>query len=240
VDVPEVSAAARQLEAITSVRERLEQLQDAELIVLAAPVPQITTLLEAAAGAGLRGTITDVGSTKRQIMAAARGGPSRFVGGHPVAGSAQSGVTSARPDLFERREWLVVPGDADEAAVQVVEALARALGATPRRLDAETHDRLMAYVSHLPQILATALMTTAGNAVGPEGLAAAGPGFADMTRLASSPADLWRGILASNADFVAEAVTALVASLPGTSAAFEDAAQIEVMFRAAGQWTART
>jgi prephenate dehydrogenase len=240
IDVPEVSAAARRLEAITGERERLEDLQDADLVVLAAPVPQIATLLEAARRAGLRGTITDVGSTKRQIMAAAARGPVSFVGGHPVAGSAQRGVAHARADLFEQREWLVVPGRADEGAVQRVEALARGLGARPRRLDADTHDRLMAYVSHLPQILATALMTTAGHAVGAEGLAAAGPGFADMTRLASSPAELWRGIIASNADFIAEALLALVASLPASASACEDAGRVEALFRAANEWAART
>jgi len=240
VDEPEVLSAARRLGAVNGVRERLEELQDADLIVLATPVPQIATLLEAAAGADLRGTISDVGSTKRQIMAAAHGVRGRFVGGHPVAGSAQSGVAFARPDLFDRREWLIVPGDAAQAAVEGVEALARGLGARPRRLDAVTHDRLMAYVSHLPQILATVLMATAGNAVGQEGLAAAGPGFADMTRLASSPADLWRGILASNADFVAEAVAALKAGLPTTPTALEDIGRIEAMFRAASRWADRT
>ena len=240
VDRPDVSAAARRMEAITGERERLEDLLDADLVVLAAPVPQIATLLAAARRVGLPGTITDVGSTKRQIMAAAAAGPISFVGGHPIAGSALSGVAHARADLFERREWLVVPGRADEAAVQRVEALARGLGARPRRLDADTHDRLMAYVSHLPQILATALMTTAGSAVGAEGLAAAGPGFADMTRLASSSADLWRGILATNADFISEALMAFVASLPASSSACEDAGRIEAMFRAANQWAART
>jgi prephenate dehydrogenase len=238
VDVPEVVATARRLEAITGERQRLDELQDVDVVVLAAPVPQIAALLAAAERAGLRGTVTDVGSTKRHVMAAARG--VSFVGGHPVAGSAQSGIAHARADLFERREWLVVPGTAAEPAVQQVEALALGLGARPRRLDAETHDRLMAYVSHLPQMLATALMTTAGNAVGLEGLAAAGPGFADMTRLASSSGDLWRGILATNADFIAEAIRALMATLPETAAAVEDAGRIDALFRAANQWAART
>ncbi len=72
----------------------------------------------------------------------------------------------------------------------------------------------MAYVSHLPQLLATALMNVAYDAVGDEGLAAAGPAFAEMTRLASSPSDLWQGILMQNADFTAEAVERFIACLP--------------------------
>jgi prephenate dehydrogenase len=238
VDDADVVAAARRIGAISGTAAQLADLRDADLVILAAPVPQIAALLESVARAGLTGTVTDVGSTKRHIMAAARG--VTFVGGHPVAGSAQRGIGHARPDLFERREWLIVPGTAGEPAVQHVEALACALGARPRRVDAETHDRLMAYVSHLPQILATALMTTAANAVGAEGLAAAGPGFADMTRLASSSGELWRGILATNADFIAEAAQALVATLPGSPGAFEDTAGIDALFRAANQWAGRT
>ena len=235
VDSPEVSVAAGRLGAITGQRDRLEQLKDADLVILAVPVPQIATLLEVVGRAELRGTITDVGSTKRRIMAAARDCASSFVGGHPVAGSAQSGIAHAQAGLFEHREWLLVPGHAEEAAVQRVERLALSLGAHPRRLDADAHDRLMAYVSHLPQILATALMTTAGNAVGRDGLAAAGPGFADMTRLASSPAEIWRGILASNADFVAEALSAFIAALP-SAPALDDAVRIDEMFRQANEW----
>ena len=103
---------------------------------------------------------------------------------------------------------------------------------------ADTHDRVMAYVSHLPQLLATALMSTAGRAVGAEGPAAAGPGFGDMTRLASSPADIWRGILASNADYVREAMMALTATLSAGDPA--DAAHVEALFHDAHAWVERS
>jgi prephenate dehydrogenase len=121
-----------------------------------------------------------------------------------------------------------------------VERLAAGLGAAPRRMGADAHDRLMAYVSHLPQLLATVLMSTVGGAVGPEGLASAGPGFADMTRLASSPAEIWRGILSTNGDYVAEALAELVRRLPASEGELADGARVEAIFQEANGWSARS
>ncbi len=240
VDRPDVLEQAERRGAITRARLRLEDLGDAGLVVLAAPVLEITQLLGEAGRARLQGPLTDVGSTKRHIMATADATGLRFVGGHPVAGAASAGLPSARPDLFEGREWLIVPGRAPEEDVRGLERLVRGLGALPRRMDADRHDRLMAYVSHLPQLLATMLMTTAASAVGEQGLAAAGPGFADMTRLASSPFEIWRGILATNADYVAEALGALAATLPLADGKLADPGRLEAMFRGANEWSERT
>ena len=240
MDRPEVVADARRRGAVTDERVRLEDLRDVGLVVLAAPVLEIAELLLVAGRAGLPGLITDVGSTKRHIMATAATSSLRFVGGHPVAGAASAGLPNARPDLFDRREWLVVQGGAAEADAHDLERFVRGLGAVPRRVDADVHDRLMAYVSHLPQLLSTALMATAADAVGKTGLAAAGPGFTDMTRLASSPVEIWRGILATNADYVAEALSALVKALPLADGRLADAARIEAMFRGANEWSVRT
>jgi prephenate dehydrogenase len=225
--------------AVTAARSGLAELGDADLVVIAAPVPAIAPLLDEAVRAGLRGLLTDVGSTKRQVMAAASERPVTFVGGHPIAGAAQAGLAHARADLFERRDWLLVPGNADEAVVGRLEALVTALGATPRRIEADAHDRLMAYVSHLPQLLATTLMTAAGEAVGREGLAAAGPGFADMTRLAASSPDVWRGILATNADYIVEALRAFTAALPADRGSLTEATSVDALFRAAHKWASR-
>jgi len=237
VDLPGVAAAALHRGAISEARATLGELREAELIVLATPVPQIMELLAMAARLHLEAVVTDVGSTKRQIMTAAAGGLT-FVGGHPIAGSAHGGLDHARPDLFEGRPWLLVPDAAPEAVIERLEQLVEGLGATPRRTDAETHDRVMAYVSHLPQLLSNALMTTAGAAVGEEGLGICGPGFADMTRLASSPAEIWRGILATNADYVAEAARVLVAELPSGDGDLADTARIDAIFRRANDWFA--
>ena len=240
VDRPEVSAAAHRLGATTESRASVEELQDVELIVLATPVPEIVRLIGAAAAAKLDAIVTDVGSTKRLVTEAAASAALRFVGGHPIAGSAHGGLTHARPDLFAGREWLLVPGGAPEDDVRRLERLViEGLRAEPRRIDAAAHDRAMAYVSHLPQLVATALMKTAGAAVGPDGLDVAGPGFSDMTRLASSSAEIWRGILASNADFVAEALDAFISALPSTVSALRDPGSIDRLFAEANAWVDR-
>jgi prephenate dehydrogenase len=237
VDRPDITAAARQRAAVDDVRERVVDLPEVDLIVLATPVPRIVELIGELDRAGARALVTDVGSTKRCVAAAAAGTRLRFVGGHPIAGAATAGLTYARADLFLRRQWLFVPGTAPDADLLRLEQMVEGLGARPRRMEPDAHDRLMAYVSHLPQLLATALMTTAGDAVGREGLAAAGPGFSDMTRLASSPADVWQGIVATNADYIAEAIAALVAALPATQGGAIDPRQVEAMFRRANGWT---
>jgi prephenate dehydrogenase len=161
-----------------------------------------------------RGIITDVGSTKRAVMAAAvAAGLRRFIGGHPMAGSEHAGLEHARADLFRGRPWLLVASAATEAD-KAVETFITALGGHPRWLSAENHDRTMAYVSHLPQLLATTLMNVASRQVGEEGVAAGGPAFVEMTRLASSPSALWQGILSENADFTTEALKRFVDALP--------------------------
>jgi prephenate dehydrogenase len=239
VDRPEVSAAARRLGVLSDTRGEIENLRDVEIVILATPVPQIVADIEAADAAGLEATITDVGSTKRVVVGAAKASHLRFVGGHPVAGAAQGGLNNARPDLFDGREWLVVPATGQPADMERVNAMVRGLGAAPRVIDADSHDRVMAYVSHLPQLLASALMTVAGRAVGADGLTAAGQGFADMTRLAASDTDVWRGIFATNADYVAEAVRDMVAALPADAGLLADVDKIDALFHHANRWAAR-
>jgi prephenate dehydrogenase len=238
VDQAAVVDVARDRGVITERGETLSDLRDVDLMILATPVPEIAQLLRRAADEKVRTLVTDVGSTKRRIMAAAKHGAITFVGGHPIAGSARGGLDHARPDLFEGHPWLLVPGDAAEPVVGRLERLVRGLGAIPRRTDAETHDRVMAYVSHLPQLLSSALMTAAGAAIGEPGLALSGRGFADMTRLASSPAEIWRGILATNTDYIAEAVGALIAALPSTTQELADNTRVEDVFRHANEWFA--
>jgi prephenate dehydrogenase len=219
----------------------ITDLLGVDLLVLATPVPDIVAGIHLAARAGPWAAVTDVGSTKRQILAAAESaGLSTFVGGHPIAGAERGGADEARADLFEGRPWVLVPGSAVDASIIArVDALVRGLGGFPRRLDAETHDRVMAYVSHVPQLLASALMLVAGDAVGDAGLAASGRGFADMTRLASSSADVWHGILTSNADFIAEALSAVAAALPATATDLADTARVDRLLAQAGRWRQR-
>ena len=237
VDRPSVAAEARGRAAIDDTRSAVDQLDDVDLIVLATPVPEIVDLIAQAGRSELRAVITDVGSTKRPIVDAAKRTGLTFVGGHPVAGSAHGGLDHARADLFDGHPWLLV--EVTPGVISSVEAFVRGLGALPRRVDAETHDRVMAYVSHLPQLLSSVLMRTAGRAVGEDGLTASGRGFADMTRLAASPPELWRGILSSNADFVLEAIQAFVAALPATVDDFDNADGLEAVLREANRLAQR-
>ncbi len=153
--------------------------------------------------------VTDVGSTKRETMAAARALPDRltFIGGHPLAGAAVGGV-EVGPRGFVRaaaRGFSHRRATRRAAAHAGVSALVEALGARVHLMTPEAHDSLVAYLSHLPQLAASALMHLVGERTGAEGLALAGRGLRDTTRLASSPPDIWRDISASNADNIARA-----------------------------------
>src|SRR5579864_5683144 len=195
VDNKDVLETAMRLHAIDVAADDLVVLAEADVIILAAPVKQnIALLAELDEYVRTPAVITDTGSTKREIAAAARSLPPRFtfVGGHPLAGAARGGLEYARPDLFNGRPWLLTaPNDS-------LTSFIRALGAEPRIIGAAAHDRLLAYLSHLPQLTASALMDVVGEAAGEEGLSLAGRGLADTTRLASSPPGIWRDITGTN------------------------------------------
>lgn len=191
------------------------ELAACELIVLATPVGAMPSYLDAFARSRTSAVVTDMGSTKRTVMAAARAaGLTAFVGGHPMAGGERPGLGLARADLFRDKPWLLVKGSGDADAGRRVESFVRALGAVVHWMDADTHDRTVAFVSHLPQIIAAALMNAADQGVGLGGRDAAGSAFAEMTRLASSPTDMWTGVLEDNLDFVREALAAFLSELP--------------------------
>lgn len=212
VDRPDVVREALRRGVITDSRDDVDALHDCDLVVLAAPVPAIVDLLAHTAAAFDATVVTDVGSTKRRIADAGRRLP-HFAGGHPLAGAERGGLDRARADLFDGRPWVIESGATSDRALAAVERFAAAMGARPVRMGADEHDRVMAYVSHLPQLLAVALMNTVADA-GALAAGVSGPGFAGMTRLAASPGELWRDIVASNADYVAEAIAALRRHLP--------------------------
>jgi prephenate dehydrogenase len=154
--------------------------------------------------------VTDVGSVKEGICAEARRLRLRnFVGGHPMAGSASSGFGSSSVELFRGRPWILVRG-ASKKALTEVRRLVRAAGGQPVVLaDPRRHDRVLAFLSHLPQLLSWALRdAAASDPVAGRQLNLAGPGFRDMTRLASSPLPLWREILLENRAHVSRALQA--------------------------------
>jgi prephenate dehydrogenase len=190
-----------------------DALEGAELVVLAAPPAACIRLLSDLEGP-LRGAlapdavVTDVASTKAVVVGRALELGIRFVGGHPMAGRETSGFGAGDPDLFRDHPWIVVPS-ADEAAVERVERLALACGARPMRLDAADHDATVAAVSHLPLVLAAALVeSVAGRPDAPRpdwdtaGRLAAG-GWQSMTRLARGDIEMGTGIAATNGPAIA-------------------------------------
>ncbi len=202
-------------EVVDDVVGRVGDLASCDLIVMAMPIDRVPEYLVDLARSGTRALVTDVSSAKRRVMAAAvTAGLTSFIGGHPMAGGERPGLEFARADLFQSRPWLLVPGSGDVGSCAALERFVTGLGAVAQWMNAERHDRTVAYVSHLPQIVAAALMNAADAAVGAAGSTVAGNAFGEMTRLASSPSDMWTAVLAENADFVAEALATFLSELP--------------------------
>lgn len=203
----------------------------AELVVLAGPPLAILANLGDLAGAWRDGlaagaTISDVGSTKGAIVAAADELGLAFVGGHPMAGREASGVAASTADLFVGRPWVVVAArGAGEHDVARVEALARAVGAEPVRMAADAHDRAVAAISHLPLVVAAALVeAVTGGAGWPLARELAATGWADLTRLAKGDPEMGAGILATNAAAVADRLRDLRRALDAWIEALEGGA----------------
>jgi prephenate dehydrogenase len=240
VDCKDVLETAMRLHAIDVAADDLIVLAEADVVILAAPVRQNLGLLEQLDEyIAQPAVVTDTGSTKRAIVDAARLLPPRFtfVGGHPLGGAAKSGLEHARPDLFAGRPWLLTPtGDRSGEAVESLSAFVRAMRAEPRILSVAAHDRLLAYLSHLPQLTASALMQVIGDAVGEDGLALAGRGLLDTTRLASSPSGIWKDIAATNADELRAALDALIAVLQDLRADVDAGDRLADVFASANRW----
>jgi prephenate dehydrogenase len=206
-------AAARRARALFAKADSVDEaVAAAPLVILAAPPEANRSVLRAVArAAGPRTVITDVGSAKRGIVGdAERLSLNGFVGGHPMAGTTGSGFTGSSAELFRGRPWILTPTRTTAPfALRAVRALALAVGAVPVSMDAAAHDRAMAFLSHVPQLVSWALLE-AGREDGVAGkhLAVAGPGFKDMTRLAASPQGVWREILKENRGEVRRALAA--------------------------------
>lgn len=210
----------------------------ADLVVLAAPVlssiAALTSLVPHLSPAAL---VTDVSSTKRLIAAAAGAIPSiAFIGGHPMAGDVRSGAAHARADLFEGRPWILTPGAERTADLRRLEAFVAGLGAVPHVMTPELHDRFVGAVSHLPQLTASALMHVVGKLAGDAGLEIAGRGLHDTTRLAGSPAGIWKDIAITNQDVLRTALDAMIAALAEMRDSLDSGAGVETVFTSACRW----
>ncbi len=184
-----------------------EAVAGAELVVVAVPVGALTaTMREVLAAAPAEATVTDVGSTKRGLAAGIDDG--RLVPGHPLAGGATGGPARAAADLFDGATWFLTPLPTSEAArVELVERFVASLGARTIKLDADTHDRMLALTSHLPHALANLLMQRVG-AAGDEALGYAGASLREMTRVAGANPVMWADIFVENGDLIADALVA--------------------------------
>jgi prephenate dehydrogenase len=181
------------------------ELADADLVLLATPVAQFPALFEAMAGRlPPQAVLTDAGSTKQNAIAAARqhlgAGLPRFVPGHPIAGTEHTGAAAAFATLYRDRNVVLTPlPETDPEAVALVGALWTACGARVQELDPGTHDRIFAAVSHLPHLLAFALVDLlAARPDAAEVFRYAASGFRDFTRIAAGSPEMWRDIALAN------------------------------------------
>ncbi|HEV2022058.1 MAG TPA: prephenate dehydrogenase/arogenate dehydrogenase family protein [Terriglobales bacterium] len=220
-DKEEVLARANKMKAIDAgIADPIEAIAGSDVVVLATPVGQIVDLIERI-GPRLepQALMTDVGSTKVEIMARARSvfgasAPRRFLGGHPMAGREDSGIEHADANLFKDAPWLFTPQSgqkiADGLSGEFLKLVER-VGAKRVLLDAERHDRLCAWVSHLPQMLSTALAAAIEEEFGDDAelKSVSGQALSDMTRLAASPYAMWRDIALTNTSNIEAALLKL-------------------------------
>jgi prephenate dehydrogenase len=215
---PEVIARATDSGALhTFADSAADAVAGADIVFCAAPVAALPALVAEALAATDDAAVTDVGSTKRDLIAGLPAeGAERFIGGHPLAGAETSGVENARAELFEGARWYLTPTERSSGVHY--DRLQRAvadLGARPQAIDPETHDRVMATVSHLPHVLANVLVQEAASALTEESerLPEVGPSFRDTTRVAGANPGIWLDIFASNREAVAAEIDAVAARL---------------------------
>ena len=199
-----------------------EAVTGADLVVLAVPVDRIPETLELVASTMDPGTVvTDVGSAKAEVVRSAEKVLGAFfVGGHPMAGSERHGIAAADAELFEDAWWILTPTtETSPGAYATVTAMVTSLGAKPVAVEPEVHDALVARLSHLPQLAASALVEVAAGAGDREALLGlAASGFRDVTRIAASDPDLWLAILRTNRPAILDALAGLEGRLRGLSA----------------------
>lgn len=246
-DEPDVLDRARSRGVIDEAADDVrEAVAEADLVVLAVPIVSILRRLDDIAPHLKPGAVvTDVGSVKRPVVAHAcdvLDPANPFLGGHPMAGSERGGVDHADAFLFENATYVLCPPPGVEAAdlpgaFSDVVALVRATGARVLVLEAERHDRIAAVVSHLPQLLAVALMHYAAGLHQEDDafLRLAAGGFRDMTRIASSPFAPWRDILVANHGPILDALGGFSTALQRlrNRVAEEDLETLEATFAAA-------
>jgi prephenate dehydrogenase len=203
---------ARGLGAITREAASVDEaVAGADCVFVAVPLGLVAGVVrEALAAAPPECVVSDLGSAKRVVIdALGREERVRFIGGHPICGGERAGIAAAREDLYAGATWFLTPtAEARPELYQRVHAAIARTGAVPAAIDADVHDRLMALVSHVPHVLAAALINQAAATApgGREALRSAGPSFEDLTRVAGANPPQWADILLANRDAVLEAL----------------------------------
>jgi prephenate dehydrogenase len=222
---PDTLERGRELGAIGAAAGSVaEAVAGAEIVFCAAPVGALPALVgEALAASGEDTVISDVGSTKRELIdgLAATGDDSRFIGGHPLAGAETAGVANARAEMLEGARWYLTPTERSSGLhYDLLQRTVADLGARPQAIDAATHDRVMATVSHLPHVLANVLAGEAAAALSEESerLPEVGTSFRDTTRVAGANPAIWADIFATNREAVVTGIDSLAARLAEAAA----------------------
>jgi len=215
-------------------RDPAAAAKNADLVLVATPVAQFASVFASLKNGNA--LITDGGSTKRDVIAAARkalgSGIARFVPAHPIAGAEKSGAAAASADLFQNRRVVLTPlkENSPEAIGKVTSAW-KACGARLSEMPADEHDAVLAAVSHLPHLLAFALVhEVAGRKNSEQLFSFAAGGFRDFTRIASSHPEMWRDICAANKDRLLEELSRFSGKLDQVKALLDKPADLEKLF----------
>jgi prephenate dehydrogenase len=216
-----------------------DAVRDADVVVLGVPLSAMRDLMAKIAPAlPAHAIVTDVGSTKQSVIADAAASLgdalSRFVPGHPIAGTERSGVEASFAELFHERRVILTPTDTtDPTATETITALWRKAGATVTQMTAQHHDRVLALTSHLPHVLAFALVDRLSQMQEQDEIFAyAAGGFRDFTRIASSDPVVWRDICLNNRSALLDALQAYRDELDELTQALRnhDGAALEALF----------
>jgi prephenate dehydrogenase len=243
VDPNQLEAARRSGVIETALDAALAGIEEVNLIVVAVPVDEAEQVLTLTARCSpLAALITDVGSTKARIVAAAErlGLGARFVGAHPLAGDHRSGWEASRTGLFvDAPVYLCAAADVRPEALTLAERIWRAFGGRPRAIDPAEHDRVLAWTSHLPQAVSTALsLALAGRGVARRDL---GSGGRDVTRLAGGSPAMWSAIASENAGEIEQALAAAEREIAALRADLraQDTEALRARFSQAKEWFER-
>lgn len=236
---------ARELGIIDSIAtEAGPALADADMVVIAAPVAQTASILQAIAPhLGNDTVVTDVGSTKAEVIEAARNALDakfpQFVPGHPIAGAEKSGATAARADLFQHKNLVLTPTSTTNSdAILKVRGMWEATGARVQTMTATEHDSIFAAVSHLPHLLAFALVDEiAARSNASQLFNFAASGFRDFTRIAGSSPEMWRDISLANREALLKELRTYQQALADLFTLLEknDGAGLQTLFESASK-----